>query len=164
MLISATGISDRQQGFSLLELLVVLFIIGMSSLLVMLVRGQDDQARLDQLARQLVEDLSYARELAFVRHHPVGWLVSDEGYGFALLQGGGDWQPYTSRALPRREWPQGVYLPDLQPQSTDQPLLVWLPAGEVTAGNIRLQLGEAHVVLQVMASGIEIIRGGDEPL
>lgn len=158
---------SRQTGFTLLEVMVVLFIIAITASLAVVTLSNDDQSRVDQQARQLLEDFSYARDLALSRYALVGWQVSREGYRFALRDAQGQWQPHTSRALPERRWADGMTLQGIQdlPQQVSAataPALVFFPAGEMTPLRATLQLAAAQRSIRVQAGRAELLDPADE--
>ncbi|WP_036218205.1 type II secretion system minor pseudopilin GspH [Marinospirillum minutulum] len=185
MRISATGIykspiykpstACKSQGFTLLEVLVVLFIIGITASIAVVTMQRSEQDLVDKQARQLLEDFSYARDLALNRYRLVGWQVTESGYRFTLRDELGLWQPYISRGLPERQWPEGVRLQGLSEESALSkefstefsenlaPSLVFFPAGEVTALSLTLQLGEAERSLRVQAGHFELLDLPAEP-
>lgn len=150
--------------------MVVLFIIGITTSIAVVTMQRSEQDLLDEQARQLLEDFSYARDLALNRHRLVGWQVTQQGYRFVLRDELGLWQAYSSRGLQSRDWPTEVKLQGLQEAATDlnkelskefskelAPSLVFFPAGEVTALSLTLQLGEAKRTIRVKAGKFEFV-------
>ena len=161
----------HSRGFTLLEVMVVLFIIGITTSIAVVTMQRSEQDLLDEQARQLLEDFSYARDLALNRHRLVGWLVTQQGYRFALRDELGLWQAYASRGLQARDWPAQVKLEGLQKDATKlekeftnqlAPSLVFFPAGEVTALSLTLQLGTAKRTIRVKAGKFEFVNLNDE--
>jgi|AntRauTorcE11897_2_1112592.scaffolds.fasta_scaffold00782_10 general secretion pathway protein H len=167
MPILATGIfnPDRvQKGFTLLEVLVVVFIIALTTSLAVVTLGRDDQTQVDQQARQLLDDFTFARDLALNQHRLVGWHVQEQGYYFSLRDSRGVWQKYTTRGLPERPWKEGVSLRE-QPnrlgreedEEATQPSLVFFPSGEVTPATLTLVLGDQQRQVRLQAQGYELL-------
>lgn len=69
-------------GFTLLELLVVLAIVGLASAGVGFALRDDTQTRLEREALRLAALLEAARAQAQVRGVPVRWLVTPQGFRF----------------------------------------------------------------------------------
>ena len=163
------------RGFTLLEVLVVVFLIALTTSLAVATLGRDDQALVDRQARQLLEDLAFARDLALTQHRLVGWHPDAEGYQFSLRTSRGHWQAYQSRALPQRKWSQGVQLKELLHQEGERssaerengenreasglaaPSLVFFPGGEITPARLRLQLNSSQRHLRLGAGQLEFL-------
>lgn len=149
----------------------MLFIIGITTSIAVVTMQRSEQDLLDEQARQLLEDFSYARDLALNRHRLVGWQVTEQGYRFVLRDEWGLWQAYASRGLQARNWPAQVKLAGLQKGVKElnkkfsnqlAPSLVFFPAGEVTALSLTLQLGEAKRSIRVHAGKFEWVDLADE--
>lgn len=158
----------QQQGFTLLEVLVVVFIIALTTSLAVVTLGRDDQTQVDQQARQLLEDFTFARDLALNQHRLVGWHVKNEGYYFSLRNSQGSWQRYTTRGLPERPWKEGVslkeksnWLGNAEDEEATQPSLVFFPSGEVTPATLTLALGDKQRQLRIQAQGYELLDRAD---
>jgi general secretion pathway protein H len=75
----------RQGGFTLLELLVVLVIMGIMLGAVSLTALQNTKQRLQTDAQRISLLLQLAREEAIVRNRPTAFEVRDKGYQFLVL-------------------------------------------------------------------------------
>jgi general secretion pathway protein H len=75
----------RQNGFTLLELLVVLVIMGIMLGAVSLNSMQSTKQRLQTDAQRISLLLQLAREEAIVRNRPTAFEVKDKGYQFLVL-------------------------------------------------------------------------------
>lgn len=153
-----------QRGFTLLEVLVVIFIIALTTSLAVVTLGRDDQTQVDQHARQLLADFSFARDLALNQHRLVGWHPTQQGYRFSLRDSWGQWQPYTSRGLPERSWEAGVQLKEspqkllnTNDEELNQPSLVFFSSGEVTPALLTLQLNSKERRLRVQVEKFELL-------
>lgn len=107
---------NQQSGFTLLELMVVLVIMGLAaSLSVAWLAGSGPQ-RASTALQQLESDWRLAADMAMGEQRIIGWQVSAQGYRFVAWSvdpkqpGQGQWQPITSRQLPQRQWSQPVEL------------------------------------------------------
>lgn len=104
--ISATG-NSRDPGFTLVELMVVLFIMGLVSAVVVLSLPSDDGAKLAREAEAFAARLKRAQEEAVLTNRPVDVTVTPEGYGFRA-QRRGAWTPLDDGPFRPRAWSAGV--------------------------------------------------------
>lgn len=151
MPISATGTSTEvprlARGFSLLELLVVLLLVGviltMATLAVAPAVGRVDGA--DE-ARRLAALLQLAREQAVLQGLEHGLEVSRDGYRMLVLQDRG-WQPLQETAWRPHDLLEGIRLElviegravVLPREPTGEPQLLLFSSGEMTPFEIELQ-------------------------
>jgi general secretion pathway protein H len=118
---SATGTSSnprrrrrgvaRSSGFTLLELLVVIVIIGIiSSMAVVSIRVLGGDHEMDQEARRLVAVLGQAREDAMLEGRDVGIRIDARGYDFLRYDGRAErWALVAEDPLLReRAFPDGL--------------------------------------------------------
>jgi len=118
---SATGTSSsarprrrathRAAGFTLLELLVVIVIIGIiASMAVVSTRVLGRDREMDQEAKRLAAVLTQAREEAMLQGRDVGMRVDAHGYDFLLYDGRSEsWQLAADDPLLReRSLPDGL--------------------------------------------------------
>jgi general secretion pathway protein H len=176
---SATGISSsnsadpggppqrvRVSGFTLLEVLVVLVIIGIITAMAVVstgVLGRDRE--MDQEAQRLQAVLAQVREQSMLDGRDVGVRVDRQGYDFLRFNGRtAAWEPVVGDALLRpRELPGGVNASlrlearevELKPRTTPtedapgQPQVVVMASGDVIPFDLLLRRDGSEEVRRV---------------
>ena len=113
MPISATGAearplpTPRTRGFTLVELMVVLLIIGLTSAAVVFAMP-DPRGNLQHDAERLAARIHAAQDKAIVDARDTALVVDPAGYGFEQRQRGGGWVPVPDRAFARMTWSEGT--------------------------------------------------------
>ncbi len=154
----------RQGGFTLLELMVVLVIMGVLMSFVGLNVGGDGRAeQLEREARRLAALLQLASEEALIRSEELAVRFTVSRYEFMLLQNG-SWQaigPESDRPFRSHELPDGIEL-DLEvdgelPASLDSeedtaPQVFLLSSGEITPFTLTLLIPDTEQQYQIRAT------------
>ena len=110
---SARGqwVKPHQRGFTLIEILVVIVLIGIiTSMAVINIGGQDDTE--EREARRLAAVLETASREAVIEARELGLILHDGGYRFTRLEQG-EWRSDAfsqDRALRRHEFAEGIRL------------------------------------------------------
>lgn len=97
---------DRQAGFTLLELMVVLTIIGFVSAAVVLAIP-DPRGRVIEDADRFAARVAAARDEAIVTARPMGVWVSASGYGFQA-RAGDRWTMLEDKPFATTDWKSGT--------------------------------------------------------
>ncbi|NJC07118.1 GspH/FimT family pseudopilin [Polymorphobacter fuscus] len=151
---SATGAdragtpSPRRDGFTLVELMVVLVIIGLAAATVV-VAIPDQQARLADDADAFAARLVAARDLSIVSGRDIAVEVDAVGYRFAQRRVDG-WQPAAAKALQARLWGTGTAV---QTRIDNGDRLVFDTTGLATPALVTLQRGRGRASIAVDAAG-----------
>jgi general secretion pathway protein H len=106
-----TAVRARSMGFTLIEIMVVVFIIGLiTAAAVITFGGEQRDTELDREAERLDALFDYAREQAELQTRDYGFRVDNVGYSFVVfdvLQN--QWRTADEDdALRQREFPEGL--------------------------------------------------------
>jgi general secretion pathway protein H len=142
----------KNQGFSLLELLVVAFMLGVIISFVGLAVGDNKQQLLRQEARQLQALLQAVREQAIFNQQ--NWAVGFDDGSYAFYQFINDWQLVTTKPFTTRKFSPYIQI-DLWIEgrivSGQQPQILIFANGEVTP--YQLELGYRDTDLKISLNG-----------
>lgn len=104
MPISAPG--NKDSGFTLIELMVVITIIGLASAAAVLAIP-DPRGRLFDEAARFALRVRGAHDAAIIEARPVSVWVTPGGYGFDQWRGGA-WSPIAEKPLRVEQWKEGT--------------------------------------------------------
>ncbi|NIJ23109.1 prepilin-type N-terminal cleavage/methylation domain-containing protein [Sphingomonas japonica] len=127
----------RQAGFTLVEMLIVLAIIGVAAGAVTLGIGSATRApSAESEARRLSQRLQAAADDAMLGDRMIAFMADEGGYGFAQRAGAG-WQVMAGEAMGYHRLPGGMVMTlDQRPpvvmgvEGVARPMLAAIEAGE----------------------------------
>lgn len=163
----------RAPGFTLLELLVVLLIIGvMTSFAVLSIGGRTLSDRLDNEAARLQQLFQLAQDQALFNRTELGFFSDEQRYGFLVPDGEGGWEPHSGsgplRVRSYGEPFEGVLFVEGQavaPPDPDalEPSVLILSSGEMTPFRLEIRAPEGTPPAIIRGDGLgRISRGEDQ--
>ncbi len=144
------------RGFTLLELLVVVLIIGITLGLVVPSLNPDRERGLDEESRRLVALIRLSAEEAVLQGREYAVELAPDGYRFLVLEGnkeGNKWLPLQDDLLHPRQLPEGLRLEVffegerfdfLRAEEEENPRLYILSSGEMTPLEILLSSADSE--------------------
>lgn len=146
----------KSNGFTLFEIIVVVFIIGVIVTFASLSIGQHSDRYVEDEAKRLHHLLRLAAEEAILRSQELSLLLTSTGYKFALLQGP-KWEPVTDDPFFReREFSQVVTVKlivdeeEVSLGNSEQPAKIYLlSSGELTPSFTLILKGENDVEYKI---------------
>lgn len=168
---------STNSGFTLIEILVVLVLVGLlAALAVFTMGGNSQQRELLNEVRELYLLMQTASEQAVLNNRELGLLFEENGYQFVAFQDEtGDWKASGERIFRAREFP--AWLVTTQFIESDAPRLasvedklrpdlVFFSSGETTPFEIEFTIGSqsdyTHLLASDGISPIEWRKPGDE--
>ena len=151
---SAPGPS-RRRGFTLLELLVVMLVMGLLAGLVGVLAQPDERARLHVEAARLAQLLELAALEARLTGKPVAWTADAAHYRFWRWSDAAGWAEEHGDALRGRSLPPGVVISALRVEARRAPegmRLEFSPHGAL-AFDLEMSLGAARFAVSASPIG-----------
>lgn len=136
-----------ETGFTLVELMVVLTIVGLLSGAVLLALPDQGMSPARE-GERLAARLRAAQELAIMENGAVALRLTGTGYVFEQRQAG-EWAPVAERALAPADWSEGIAA-EIEGKAAR---IVLDPVGVAEAAEIRLTRGQERASVTLSESG-----------
>lgn len=146
---SRSQIKYSERGFTLVELMVVIFIIGLASAAVVMTAGSSDRGARNE-AEQLAARMAAIRDQAILQSRSMAVWVRPSGYGFET-RSEGKWTPLSQAPFATTDWRRGTRV---QLGGARQMRVAFDSTGlPSTAATIGLKRDDATVIVNLDATG-----------
>jgi len=167
----STRFPQSSRGFTLLEVLVVLFIIGIIVSFATLSVSQNTSRVVADEAERLQGLIRLSSEEAVLQGNELALQFNRDGYGFVMLSRSNEWQPLEDdKLLRQREIPAGVHL-ELMLEGTqanlgdteNPPRIFVLSSGELTPFEliVRSDDGDRYRLTGSLDGKLELVEIGE---
>ena len=139
------------RGFTLIEMLVVLVIMGLLVGLISAVAQPDDKTRLRVEADRLTQLMQVATTQARFSGKSIAWTSNGSSYRFWQMNPEGDWSALLNDELLRaRTLPPGMMIENMRVENIPSPKLMRVEFnayGDVLAFSLDMSLGTSRYIL-----------------
>ncbi|MEC7378241.1 MAG: type II secretion system minor pseudopilin GspH [Pseudomonadota bacterium] len=154
---------SRAAGFTLIEILVVLVVIGLlAALAVFTMAGSSQQRELENEVRELFLLMQTASEQAVLNNQELGLRLEEGEYQFVAFEDQtGDWKASGERMFRARDLPEWVTVTEFiendaprlaSAEDRLRPDVVFFSSGETTPFELEFTLGSSAETTHVLAS------------
>lgn len=180
------GSGRHVQGFTLIEILVVIVVVGLLASIAVVNFGSTSQTReLENHARDVFLQLQLAADQAVLNNQELGLAIKDQTWTFVVYdEETGAWQPLPPPGLKGGVFPEWVSV-DVQREGervlaardaqdeAQLPQIALFSSGEVTPFELRLRIGKdgasakdearTYVLFSDGVNGLDWRKPGEEP-
>ena len=150
-------------GFTLIEILVVLIVVGLlAALAVMNLGGGSQQRELENHVRETFLLMQTASEQAVLNNIELGLLLEQDSYRFVILdERANEWTDPADRMFRERSYPEWLvateYIESDTPRLASEedalrPDIVFFSSGETTPFELEFTIGDDSSYMHVLAS------------
>jgi general secretion pathway protein H len=105
----------RNAGYTLIEILIVLFILGIVTSVALLSINQNDNKRMESFANEITQIMTLAEEQAMLEPNVLGLSITEHAFQFASLQPGkgskkNSWLPLEDVILGKHHIPRNIQI------------------------------------------------------
>jgi general secretion pathway protein H len=165
----------RQTGFTMIEIMVVLVLVGLlASLAVVNLGGGSQQREMTNKIRELYVLMQTASEQAILNNEEIGLVIDEQGYRFVVYdEREQEWKTESERLFQGRGFPEWMSvalfsegdIPRLASRDDEddednrlQPDIVFYSSGETTPFELEFQLAQSSGrVYSLVADGLDEI-------
>ena len=153
-------VAGLEQGFTLIELMVVIVIMSiMLSFLMLSIGGGERDKPLQDEAKRITALIKLASEQALLQSMEIGLLIEDESYQF-LSQNKESWTPLPENSFRKRTLPDEIQLelitvdsaPPPEQQEQPMPQILLLSSGEMTSFELEIRGDEIDYYYSLSSS------------
>lgn len=145
---TCTTVTAKEHGFTLIEMLVVMLIMGLLVGLVSVVVQPDDRALLRVEAERLAQLMDIAATESRLTGKSIAWTADRSGYRFWRFSEDSGWSEIVVDDLLRaRTLPHGMRISNMRVENMRSPELMRMefdPYGSALSFSIEMSLGAAH--------------------
>lgn len=169
--------SSRQAGFTMIEILVVLVLVGLlASLAVVNLGGGSERREMDSKVRELFVLMQTASEQAILNNQELGLVIDEQGYRFVVYdEQEQEWRSESERLFRGRDFPDWMSVtlfneddvPRLAARDEDEeengegrlrPDIAFFSSGETTHFELEFQVaGSPGQTYKLMGDGFDNI-------